>query len=132
MITAAIASFCMLLGVGFGMLLHSRKPEEKPRAPSSVDMLLEQARWLPVARITHRKRDDLGYPSLTGVLVATLELEGDIRLIAGDKAINNAYLEYNGTRIGLDPDRRAMLGAIFKNRVAELAMASAETKLLGP
>jgi hypothetical protein len=132
MITAAIASFCMLLGVGFGMLLHGRKPNKEQKPASSVSLLMEQTHWLPVARITHRRRDELGYPALKGTLVATLELEGGINLIAEDKAINSAFLDYNGTRIGLNPDRRAGLGRIFKDRVAELAMANAEVKLLGP
>lgn len=125
------------LAVGFGTgAVSFRRPRQDskpvPRLGTSVANLMEQTRWLPVARITHRRRDQMGYPALKGTLVATLELEGGINLIAEDKAINSAFLDYNGTRIGLTPDQRASLGGIFKDRVAELAMANAEVKLLGP
>src|SRR5574343_847345 len=140
MVLFAVALMAATLGFGSGVLLGShakrrdRRDErnEPPKVLGSVRALLDQARWLPVARILHRRCDDDGFPSWTGPLVPILELEGGIRLIAKDRPINSAFLEYEGTRIGLPPDDREWLGRVFKDRVAELAMGSAETKLLGP
>jgi len=136
MVLFAVALMAAVLGFGSGVLVSGVRRDrrdarnEPPRILSSVKALMDQARWLPVARIIHRRCDENGFPSVTGRMVPILELEGNIRLIAGDRPLNSAFLEYNGTRIGLNPDDRAWLGNVFSDRVAELAIGSAETKLL--
>lgn len=137
MVLLVVTLIAITLGFGSGVLVTGvlrdrNERDEPPKVLGSVRALMDQARWLPVARVVRRRCDESGYPSMTGHMVPVLELEGGIRLIAGDKPINSAFLEYDGTRIGLNPDDRAWLGSVFKDRVAELAMGSAETKLLGP
>jgi hypothetical protein len=135
MILFAIAFTAAVLGFGSGVMVadwrrKERKDPGEPKPRSSVRELMEQARWLPIASIAHKRRDESGYPTLNGQMVPIMELDGDIRLIASDRAINSAFLEYAGIRIGLSPDDREWLGGVFKDRIAELAMSSAETKLL--
>lgn len=138
MVMFAVALMGLVVGFGLGILAAGvcgggrEEPSVAPRPLESVVTLMDQTRWLPVARIVHRRCDESGYPSSSGNMVPILELDGGIRLVAGDKPINSAFLEYRGTRIGLGPGERAWLGNVFKDRVAELAIGSAETRLLEP
>jgi len=129
--TIALMSLCLVFGGVIGVSIKNRDRDEK----EPLDELLEQTKWLPISGIVHRRCDERGFPSrspIVGTVVPILELDGGIRLIAEDKPINSAFLEYRGTRIGLSPDERVKLGSVFRNRVAELALSSAETKLLNP
>ncbi len=133
MLVIIVAVMGLALGFGTGAVVFragKEEPDRTDRPMGSVRALMDQTRWLPIVSVTHRKRDDMGYPAPKGQMVPTMELDGGIRVIAGDRAINSAFLEYNGTRIGLSPDDRTWLGQVLKDRVAELAMSSAETKLL--
>lgn len=131
--TLALMSLCLVFGGVIGISIRNRDRDKNEL--SCIDELLEQVKWLPISRIVHRRCDEKGFPChslFIGTVVPILELDGGIRLIAEDKPINSAFLEYRGTRIGLSLDERQDLGSVFKNRVAEMALASAETKLLSP
>jgi hypothetical protein len=137
MVLFAVAIMGIVLGFGSGVLVVGVRRDKAGRAHDPkelrpVDMLLDQARWLPIVGIGHRMADEWGYPSSEGVRVPTVELEGGISLIASNQASDFAFLEHAGVRIGLDIDRRARLGNILKDRIADQAMADASVKLLGP
>jgi len=134
MVLLAVAFMALLLGFGSGVVVAGgrRDRSENPKELRPVDMLLEQTRWLPVARIGHKRCDGNGYSSLTGQRVTIVELDGGIRLIAEDRPSNSAFLEHAGVRIGLPIEKRQWLGQVLKDRVAEQAMADASMKLLEP
>ena len=137
MVLFAIALTGLVIGFGSGVLVAGIRRDktdrtEKPKELRPVDMLIDQARWLPIVGIGHRMADEWGYPSSEGVRVPTVELEGGIILIASNRASEQAFLEHAGVRIGLDPDRRNHLGHILRDRIADQAMADASVKLLGP